>query len=104
MLSVLSAVAVTIDRAARHVTIDFSGTSAQLPGNFNAPFSVVRAAVMYVLRTMIDDPIPMNEGCLAPVTIVVPEGSMLRPVWPAAVAAWDMTWNRPPEWSGSSWS
>ncbi len=81
------AVAVSIDRAARHVTIDFTGTSAQLPGNFNAPFSVVRAAVMYVLRTMIDDPIPMNEGCLAPVTIVVPEGSMLRPVYPAAVVA-----------------
>ena len=81
------AVAVRIDRAARHVTIDFAGTSDQLPGNFNAPFSVVRAAVMYVLRTMIDDPIPMNEGCLAPVTILVPEGSMLRPRYPAAVVA-----------------
>jgi 5-oxoprolinase (ATP-hydrolysing) len=81
------AVAVSIGRAARHVTIDFTGTSAQLPGNFNAPFSVVRAAVMYVLRTMIDDPIPMNEGCLAPVTIVVPEGCMLRPAYPAAVVA-----------------
>ncbi|MBP6364247.1 MAG: hydantoinase B/oxoprolinase family protein [Novosphingobium sp.] len=81
------AVAVSVDRAERHVTIDFIGTSAQLPGNFNAPFSVVRAAVMYVLRTMIDDPIPMNEGCLAPVTIVVPEGCMLRPAYPAAVVA-----------------
>lgn len=81
------AVAVSVDRAARHVTIDFSGTSPQLPGNFNAPFSVVRAAVMYVLRTMIDDPIPMNEGCLAPVTIRVPEGSMLSPRYPAAVVA-----------------
>jgi len=81
------AVAVSVDRAARHVTIDFAGTSEQLPGNFNAPFSVVRAAVMYVLRTMIDDPIPMNEGCLAPVTILVPEGSMLRPRYPAAVVA-----------------
>ncbi len=80
-------VAVRVDRAARHVTIDFTGTSDQLPGNFNAPFSVVRAAVMYVLRTMIDDPIPMNEGCLAPVTIVVPEGSMLNPRYPAAVVA-----------------
>ncbi|WP_309752297.1 hydantoinase B/oxoprolinase family protein [Novosphingobium sp.] len=80
-------VAVSIDTAARHVTVDFSGTSAQLDSNFNAPFSVVRAAVMYVLRTMIDDPIPMNEGCLAPVTIVVPEGSMLRPRHPAAVVA-----------------
>lgn len=81
------AVTVSIDRAARHVSIDFAGTSAQLPGNFNAPFSVVRAAVMYVLRTMIDDPIPMNEGCLAPVTIRVPEGSMLSPRYPAAVVA-----------------
>ena len=80
-------VAVSIDRAARHVTADFTGTSAQLDSNFNAPFSVVRAAVMYVLRTMIDDPIPMNEGCLAPVTIVVPEGTMLRPRHPAAVVA-----------------
>ena len=80
-------VAVSIDRAARHVTADFTGTSAQLESNFNAPFSVVRAAVMYVLRTMIDDPIPMNEGCLAPVTIVVPEGTMLRPRHPAAVVA-----------------
>ena len=81
------AVAVTIDRTARHVTVDFTGTAAQLPDNFNAPFSVVRAATMYVLRTMIDDPIPMNEGCLAPVTIVVPAGCMLRPAYPAAVVA-----------------
>ncbi|MFN5245339.1 MAG: hydantoinase B/oxoprolinase family protein, partial [Novosphingobium sp.] len=80
-------VAVRVDRTARQVTIDFAGTSDQLPGNFNAPFSVVRAAVMYVLRTMIDDPIPMNEGCLAPVTILVPEGCMLRPRYPAAVVA-----------------
>ncbi len=81
------AVAVKIDRAARQITIDFAGTSDQLPDNFNAPFSVVRAATMYVLRTMIDDPIPMNEGCLAPVTILVPEGCMLRPRYPAAVVA-----------------
>ena len=80
-------VAVRVDQAARQVTIDFAGTSDQLAGNFNAPFSVVRAAVMYVLRTMIDDPIPMNEGCLVPVTILVPEGSMLRPRFPAAVVA-----------------
>mgnify|MGYP000497010272 FL=1 len=80
-------VSVRVDRAARQVTIDFAGTSDQLAGNFNAPFSVVRAAVMYVLRTMIDDPIPMNEGCLVPVTILVPEGSMLRPRFPAAVVA-----------------
>ena len=83
----LIAVAVRIDHTARHVTVDFTGTSAQLPDNFNAPFSVVRAATMYVLRTMIDEPIPMNEGCLAPVTLIVPEGCMLRPAYPAAVVA-----------------
>jgi len=80
-------VAVTVDRAARHVTIDFTGSSATLPDNFNAPLPVVRAAVLYVLRTMLDDPIPMNEGCLAPVTLIVPENSMLSPTWPAAVVA-----------------
>src|SRR3546814_9650624 len=58
------AVAVKVDRDARHVTIDFTGSSATLPDNFNAPLPVVRAAVLYVLRTMLDDPIPMNEGCL----------------------------------------
>ncbi len=71
------AVAVNVDRAARHVTIDFTGSSATLPDNFNAPTPVVRAAVLYVLRTMLDDPIPMNEGCLAPVTLIVPQDSML---------------------------
>ncbi|WP_411338816.1 hydantoinase B/oxoprolinase family protein [Sphingopyxis sp. J-6] len=81
------AVAVKVDRAARHVTIDFTGSSATLPDNFNAPLPVVRAAVLYVLRTMLDDPIPMNEGCLAPVTLIVPENSMLSPAFPAAVVA-----------------
>jgi 5-oxoprolinase (ATP-hydrolysing) len=80
-------VAVTVDRAARHVTIDFTGSSATLPDNFNAPLPVVRAAVLYVLRTMLDDPIPMNEGCLAPVTLIVPANSMLSPIYPAAVVA-----------------
>lgn len=80
-------VAVKIDREARHVTIDFTGSSATLPDNFNAPLPVVRAAVLYVLRTMLDDPIPMNEGCLAPVTLIVPEDSMLSPRYPAAVVA-----------------
>jgi len=80
-------VAVTVDRTARHVTIDFTGSSATLPDNFNAPLPVVRAAVLYVLRTMLDDPIPMNEGCLAPVTLIVPENSMLSPSYPAAVVA-----------------
>ncbi|AQA00243.1 5-oxoprolinase [Sphingopyxis sp. QXT-31] len=81
------AVAVQVDRKARHVTIDFTGSSATLPDNFNAPAPVVRAAVLYVLRTMLDDPIPMNEGCLAPVTLIIPEDSMLSPRYPAAVVA-----------------
>src|SRR3546814_10950699 len=68
-----------------HVTIDFTGSSATLPDNFNAPLPVVRAAVLYVLRTMLDDPIPMNEGCLAPVTWIVPDDSMLSPRYPASV-------------------
>jgi 5-oxoprolinase (ATP-hydrolysing) len=81
------AVAVTIDRELRCATLDFSGTSAQLADNFNAPFPVVRAAVLYVVRTLIDDAVPMNEGCLRPLEIVVPEGSMLHPRFPAAVVA-----------------
>ena len=80
-------VAVHVDRAARAATIDFAGSSAQLPGNFNAPVSVVRAAVLYVVRTLIDEAVPMNDGCLKPITILVPEGSMLRPRYPAAVVA-----------------
>ncbi|MGH6695456.1 hydantoinase B/oxoprolinase family protein, partial [Sphingopyxis sp.] len=80
-------VAVKVDRTARHVTINFTGSSATLPDNFNAPMPVVRAAVLYVLRTMLDDPIPMNEGCLAPVTLIVPDNSMLSPAYPAAVVA-----------------
>jgi 5-oxoprolinase (ATP-hydrolysing) len=78
---------VRIDHQARTATFDFTGTSAQLAGNFNAPLPVVRAAVLYVIRTLIDDPIPMNEGCLRPITIIVPEGSMLNPLYPAAVVA-----------------
>ncbi|OAN55899.1 hydantoinase B/oxoprolinase family protein [Sphingobium sp. TCM1] len=80
-------VAVEIDRKSHAATIDFTGSSAQLPGNFNAPLSVVRAAVLYVVRTLIDEAVPMNDGCLKPVTIIVPEGSMLRPRHPAAVVA-----------------
>jgi 5-oxoprolinase (ATP-hydrolysing) len=80
-------VAVSIDREARAATIDFTGTSDQLPNNFNAPVSIVRAAVLYVVRTLIDEAVPMNDGCLKPVTIIVPEGSMLRPRHPAAVVA-----------------
>jgi 5-oxoprolinase (ATP-hydrolysing) len=80
-------VAVRIDRGARTATVDFTGTSDQLPGNFNAPLSVVRAAILYVVRTLIDEGVPMNDGCLRPVTIIVPEGSMLWPRYPAAVVA-----------------
>jgi len=80
-------VAITIDRAGRSAAFDFTGTSAQLDDNFNAPFSIVRAASLYVLRTLIDDPIPMNDGCLKPVTIRVPSDSMLSPHFPAAVVA-----------------
>ncbi|MFD1106485.1 hydantoinase B/oxoprolinase family protein [Sphingobium olei] len=80
-------VSVSIDREARAATIDFTGTSDQLPNNFNAPASIVRAAVLYVVRTLIDEAVPMNDGCLKPVTIVVPDGSMLRPRHPAAVVA-----------------
>jgi 5-oxoprolinase (ATP-hydrolysing) len=81
------AVAVRRDPTKRSIEIDFTGSSAQLADNFNAPLPVVRAAVLYVIRTMIDDPIPMNEGCLRPVRIIVPEGSMLNPRFPAAVVA-----------------
>jgi len=80
-------VAVSIDRAARSATVDFTGTSAQLPSNFNAPRSIVRAAVLYAFRTLVDEAIPMNDGFLRPVRIVVPEGSMLDPRHPAAVVA-----------------
>ena len=80
-------VAVSIDAEAREAVIDFTGTSAQLPGNFNAPLPVVRAAVLYVVRTLVDDAVPMNEGCLRPLKLIVPEGSMLNPHHPAAVVA-----------------
>ncbi len=80
-------VSVTIDRAARAAVIDFTGTSAQSAGNFNAPLAVCTAAVLYVFRTLIDADIPLNEGCLRPLVIRVPSGSMLNPVPPAAVVA-----------------
>jgi 5-oxoprolinase (ATP-hydrolysing) len=80
-------VAVTIDRARRGAKIDFTGTSAQLPNNFNAPSAVCFAAVLYVFRTLVDDDIPMNAGCMRPLEIVIPEGSMLNPRYPAAVVA-----------------
>ena len=80
-------VALTVDHAARRATFDFTGTSAQQGSNFNAPPSICRAAVLYVMRTLIDDDIPLNDGCLEPVDIVIPDGSMLRPHHPAAVVA-----------------
>ena len=80
-------VAISIDKAERSATFDFTGTSRQLGDNFNAPYSIVRAASLYVVRTLIDDPIPMNDGCLRPIRLVVPDGSMLNPHPPAAVVA-----------------
>jgi 5-oxoprolinase (ATP-hydrolysing) len=80
-------VAISIDKAARRASVDFTGTSAQLPTNFNAPSAVCKAAVLYVFRTLVDDDIPMNGGCLKPLDIVIPAGSMLNPHYPAAVVA-----------------
>ena len=80
-------VAIDVDASARTATVDFAGTSAQLPTNFNAPASICRAAVLYVLRTLVDEPIPLNDGCLRPITLRIPDGSMLKPHYPAAVVA-----------------
>ncbi|MFD4529885.1 hydantoinase B/oxoprolinase family protein [Streptomyces sp. NPDC058470] len=80
-------VRVSVDREKRSATVDFTGTSPQLTTNFNAPFAVVNAAVLYVFRTLVDDDIPLNDGCLRPLDIVVPPGSMLAPEPPAAVVA-----------------
>ncbi len=80
-------VRIRIEKAERRAVIDFTGTSEQLDDNFNAPFAVTRAAVLYVFRTLVDDDIPLNAGCLKPLEIVVPEGNMLRPRYPAAVVA-----------------
>jgi 5-oxoprolinase (ATP-hydrolysing) len=81
------AVAITIDRIGRTARVDFTGTSPQQEDNFNAPEPVTRAAVLYVFRVLVDQPIPLNAGCLRPIEIIVPEGSMLRPRYPAAVVA-----------------
>ncbi len=80
-------VQVTVDTARREAVIDFSGTSAQLDNNFNAPKAVTMAAVLYVFRTLVDDDIPLNAGCLKPLRVIVPEGCMLNPRPPAAVVA-----------------
>jgi 5-oxoprolinase (ATP-hydrolysing) len=81
------AVRVTVDRDARSALVDFTGSSAQLPDNFNAPTSIVTAAVLYVFRTLVERDIPLNDGCLRPLQIRVPEGSLLAPRPPAAVVA-----------------
>ncbi|MBV8620187.1 MAG: hydantoinase B/oxoprolinase family protein [Curvibacter sp.] len=80
-------VAVRVDAAKRSAVLDFSGTSSQLPNNFNAPKSITMAAVLYVFRTLVDDAIPLNAGCLKPIEVIVPEACMLNPTYPAAVVA-----------------
>ncbi len=80
-------VSVKVDHKNRSATIDFTGSSPQHSGNYNAPQAVTRAVVLYVFRTLVGKPIPLNEGCLAPLTIIVPEGTLLNPVAPAAVIA-----------------
>jgi 5-oxoprolinase (ATP-hydrolysing) len=80
-------VRIQIGKDKRSAKIDFTGTSAQLPNNFNAPAAVCMAAVLYVFRTLVDDEIPLNAGCLKPLEVLIPEGCMLRPRYPAAVVA-----------------
>ena len=80
-------VRITVDKAARTAKVDFTGTSPQQGNNFNAPEPVTRAATLYVFRVMVEEPIPMNAGCLKPIEIVIPQGSMLSPAYPAAVVA-----------------
>jgi 5-oxoprolinase (ATP-hydrolysing) len=80
-------VAIRIEKKSRRATIDFTGTSRQSNGNFNAPKAVCYAAVLYFFRCLVDDDIPLNDGCLEPLNIIIPEGSMLAPRYPAAVVA-----------------
>jgi 5-oxoprolinase (ATP-hydrolysing) len=80
-------VAIRVDRTARSARIDFTGTSSQLPNNFNAPSAVCMAAVLYVFRTLVDDDIPLNAGCLKPLEVIIPPGSMLNPHYPASVVS-----------------
>ncbi len=80
-------VRISVDRSTRRAVVDFTGTSGQHPGNFNAPTAVCRSAVLYVFRCMVDDAIPLNAGCLRPLELVVPDPSMLSPHPPAAVIA-----------------
>ena len=78
---------ITVDRQARSAVIDFTGSSPQQPDNFNAPAAITRACVLYVLRTLVADDIPLNDGCMAPVELIIPEASLLNPQHPAAVVA-----------------
>jgi 5-oxoprolinase (ATP-hydrolysing) len=80
-------VAVRVDQAARSAEIDFTGTSPQLENNFNAPSAVCMAAVLYVFRTLVNDEIPLNAGCLKPLKVFIPPGSMLNPHYPASVVS-----------------
>ena len=80
-------VAITVDRGQREATIDFTGTSPQQVNNFNAPSAICMAAVLYVFRTLVDDDIPLNAGCLKPLHVIIPEGSMLNPRFPASVVS-----------------
>ncbi|MFD5346492.1 hydantoinase B/oxoprolinase family protein, partial [Streptomyces anulatus] len=80
-------VRLTVDRDARSAHLDFTGTSPQQPGNANAPRSVVMAAVLYVFRTLVGEDIPLNSGCLKPLKVTIPPGSMLDPAYPAATVA-----------------
>ncbi len=80
-------VAIRVDKANRSATIDFTGTSDQDEKNYNAPLAVTKAAVLYVFRTLVDDDIPLNEGCLKPLQVIAPAGSMIHAQYPAAVIA-----------------
>lgn len=80
-------VKISVDRKKRSAVIDFTGTTAQLATNYNAPEPVTRAAVLYVFRLLVEDGIPMNEGVMKPLEVVLPKGTMLSPVYPAAVIA-----------------
>ncbi|MDK2820041.1 MAG: hypothetical protein PWP31_6 [Clostridia bacterium] len=80
-------VKITINHKKRSAKIDFTGTSKQVKNNFNAPVAVTKAAVLYVFRCLVNDDIPLNDGCLKPLQIIVPEGSILNPDYPAAVVA-----------------
>ena len=80
-------VKISVDHEKREATVDFTGTSPVMKNNFNAPEPVTRAAVLYAFRVMVEGNIPMNAGCLRPISIIIPDGSMLKPAWPAAVVA-----------------